>query len=93
MIPLTSAMIIAAAKLTALADSRLLGPTTSTQDHYAEFPDAAFNPLGEAVARVAAGVNVSRELAKEVYDRWCATFPAAWCAWKRTVDMHNTNVK
>ena len=97
---ITSAMIIAAAKLEALDTVRFLRYTKSTEAQYRDNPDEAFTTLWGALHRVAKDRLVSRELAKEVYDLWCATFPkanldtpAAWSAWKRSVDEHNAKVK
>ena len=74
--------------------------TPSTEERYATNPSETFTDLRAALHRVALSHTVSRELAKEVYDLWCATFPkanldtpAAWSAWKRSVDEHNAKAK
>ena len=97
---ITAAMIIDAAKFEALDTVKFRRYTKSTEAQYRDNPDEAFTTLWGALHRVALSHTVSRELAKEVYDLWCATFPkaaldtpAAWSAWKRSVDEHNAKVK
>ena len=96
----TADLVLATARADALDTAKFFGYTPSTEERYAANPSEAFTDLWAALHRVALGHTVSRELAKEVYDLWCATFPkanldtpAAWSAWKQTVDEHNAKVK